>query len=170
MDPRTSSPGLGFLAWTKEVYGSGWKDYWKRLLPSVLTIADGWSAGYGLFTAGEAPLVLSYTTSPGYHLEYEGTDFYKAALFEEGHPIQIEAAGLLKNAKNKAAARRFLDFMVSDSFQSIIPLTNWMYPVTDIPLPDSFRINPRSDKPLRPAEPSAGEIDEWAALAAEKAW
>jgi thiamine transport system substrate-binding protein len=164
MDPRTSSPGLGFLTWTLAVYGSGWTDYWRRLAPSILTIADGWSSGYGLYTEGEAPLVLSYTTSPGYHVEYEGTERYKAALFAEGHPIQIEVAGLLSAAKNKDNAKRFLDFMLSDSFQEVIPLTNWMYPVTPVSLPDSFRTSPKSDKPLRPEPVTEAELNEWAAL------
>ncbi|MDR0786059.1 MAG: thiamine ABC transporter substrate-binding protein [Treponema sp.] len=164
MDPRTSSPGLGFFAWTKAVYGEDWRAYWRRLSPSILTIAEGWDTGYGLFTAGEAPLVLSYTTSPGYHLEYEETERYKVALFTEGHPLQIETAGLLANAKNKDAAKKFLDFMLSEQFQEIIPLTNWTYPVIDVPLPDSFRINPKSDKPLSPTPPSQADLDEWAAL------
>jgi thiamine transport system substrate-binding protein len=164
MDPRTSSPGLGFFTWVKDIYGSGWKDYWRRLGPSILTIADGWSAGYGLFTAGEAPLVLSYTTSPGYHLEYEKTERFKAAVFTEGHPLQIEFAGLLSGGKNKENAQAFLDFMLEPAFQTIIPLTNWMYPVIDIPLPDSFRINPKSEKILRPQPATDAELNEWNAL------
>lgn len=164
MDPRTSSPGLGFLTWTKTVYRDGWKDYWKRLFPSILTIAEGWDTGYGLFTAGEAPLALSYTTSPGYHLEYEETERYKAAIFTDGHVIQVEVAGLLSHAKNKDNAKRFLDFMLSPSFQEVIPLTNWMYPVIDIPLPDSFKIAPKSDKPLDAAPVAQADINEWTAL------
>ena len=164
IDPRTSSPGLGFFGWVKEVYGSDWKNYWQRLQPSILTITEGWSSAYGLFTRGEAPMVLSYTTSPGYHLEYEETERYKAAIFTDGHPLQIEAAGLLSTAKNKDNAKAFLDFMVSPDFQSIIPLTNWMYPVIDIPLPASFRVNPKSDKPLRPGPVSETDLNEWAAL------
>jgi thiamine transport system substrate-binding protein len=164
IDPRTSSPGLGFFGWVKVVYGSGWKDYWQRIQPSILTVGGGWSSAYGLFTRGEAPLVLSYTTSPAYHLEYEDTERYKAALFTDGHIIQIEAAGLLGAAKNKDNAKVFLDFMISPDFQSIIPLTNWMYPVIDIPLPDSFRINPKSDKPLSPGVITEADLNEWAAL------
>jgi len=164
MDPRTSSPGLGFFGWVKEVYGDSWPQYWRRLAPSILTIADGWSSGYGLFTQGEAPMVLSYTTSPGYHLEYEETERYQAAIFSDGHALQIEAAGLLKAARNKDNAKAFLDFMLSDDFQNIIPLTNWMYTVTDIPLPASYRINPKSDKPLKPGPVSEAELNEWAAL------
>ena len=165
LDPRTSSPGLGFFGWVKEVYGEAWLDYWQRLQPSILTIADGWSSGYGLFTRGEAPMVLSYTTSPGYHLEYEQTERYKAAIFTDGHPLQIEAAGLLSAAQNKENAKVFLDFMLSPDFQNIIPLTNWMYPVTDIPLPGSFRVNPKSNKPLRPKPAAETDLNEWAAQA-----
>jgi len=164
IDPRTSSPGLGFFAWVKEVYGDGWRDYWRRIQPSILTVAEGWSTAYGLFTRGESAMVLSYTTSPGYHLEYEDTERYKAAIFSDGHALQIEAAGLLASAKNKENAKLFLDFMLSPDFQDIIPLTNWMYPVIDIPLPPSFRINPKSDKPLMCGPVSEADLNEWAAL------
>jgi len=164
IDPRTSSPGLGFFAWVREVYGNGWKDYWRRIQPSILTVAEGWSTAYGLFTRGESAMVLSYTTSPGYHLEYEESERYKAAIFSEGHALQIEAAGLLRSARNKENAKLFLDFMLSPDFQDIIPLTNWMYPVIDIPLPPSFRVNPKSDKPILPKAVSEQELNEWAAL------
>ena len=164
IDPRTSTVGLGLFGWIKEAYGSGWQDYWRRLKPSILTVADGWSSAYGLFTRGEAPLVISYTTSPGYHLEYEDTERYKAAIFSDGHPMQIEAAGLLASAKNKENAKIFLDFMISPEFQSLIPLTNWMYPVIDIPLPDSFRVNPKSNRPLYPEPAVEAELNQWAAI------
>ena len=164
IDPRTSSPGLGFFCWVREVYGNGWMDYWQRLKPSILTITEGWSSAYGLFTRGEAPMVLSYTTSPAYHLEYEQTERFKAAIFSDGHSMQIEAASLLKNAKNKDNAKLFLDFMISPDFQSIIPLTNWMYPVIDIPLPDSFRITLKSDKPLMNSPATEAELNEWASI------
>lgn len=168
MDPRTSSPGLGFLLWTRAVYGEGWRDYWRRLAPSVLTVADGWDSGYGLFTAGEAPLVLSYTTSPGYHLEYEGTERYKAALFEAGHPAQTEAAGVLQAAAHGSEARAFLDFTLTAAFQELMPLGNWMYPATPVPLPPSFRVNAKPAHTLRPPALTDAELaallTEWAAL------
>jgi len=56
------------------VYGEGYVDYWRRLAPNLLTITEGWDTAYGMFTSGEAPLVLSYTTSPAYHLQHEGTN------------------------------------------------------------------------------------------------
>ncbi|MFP4364963.1 MAG: thiamine ABC transporter substrate binding subunit [Spirochaetia bacterium] len=143
MDPRTSSPGLGFFLWTIDAYGEDFTDYWRRLEPSILTITDGWDSGYGLFTEGEAPMVLSYTTSPAYHVEYEDTTQYQAALLENGNYMQVEGMGILKGADNQEAARAFIEFALSPEFQSQIPLTNWMYPVNpNVDLPDSFEYAP----------------------------
>ncbi len=149
MDPRTSTPGLGFVAWTVAVYGDEYLSYWERLKPNVLTLAPGWDSGYGLFTSGEAPLVISYTTSPAYHVEYDKTDRYRALIFPEGHPRQIEGLGVVKGAANRKAARAFVDFMLTDEAQSVLPLTQWMYPVSpSVTLPDSYAAAPRADKAL----------------------
>lgn len=162
MDPRTSTPGLGFLLWTVAVYGEDWPEYWERLKPSILTIADGWSQGYALFTSGEAPMVLSYGTSPAYHAEYEDTDRYRAAEFSDGHIAQIEGVGILKSTAYPEAARTFVDFMLGSSAQYSLAMANIMLPVTDaVELPESF------DLALRPAlvveipggAPSAAETE-----------
>ena len=144
-NPKTSSPGLSMLHWTIGVYGEeGYLDYWKKLEPNLLSVTNGWSAAYGMFTKGEAPIVLSYVTSPAYHLEYEKTERYQAAIFQEGHYRQIEFAGILKGTKHQKQAREFIDFMLSEKFQNVIPLTNWMFPIIQHqPLPDSFRIVPQ---------------------------
>lgn len=149
MDPRTSSPGLGFLLWTVKVYGEKYREFWERLKPSILTVTDGWDSGYGLFTAGEAPMVVSYTTSPAYHVEFEETERYKAALFEGGHYMQIEGMGILKGAPHRKEAEAFIEFMVTDSFQQVIPLTNFMFPVNqDTVLPASFDFAPKPENIL----------------------
>ncbi|MTI11284.1 thiamine ABC transporter substrate binding subunit [Curvivirga aplysinae] len=128
-DPRTSSPGLGLLLWVKSVYGDQAGEAWEKLSKKIVTTTKGWSEAYGMFLEGEADMVLSYTTSPAYHMEAEGEFKYKSAPFSEGHYEQIEVAAKLKNAPNPALADQFLNFMVSDKFQSIIPTTNWMLPV-----------------------------------------
>jgi len=140
MDPRTSSPGLGFLLWTVQVYGDRYLEYWDRLAPSILTITDGWDSGYSLYTSGEAPMVLSYTTSPPVHVEYDNITRFRTAVFAEGNYLQIEGMGILKNAPHREAARKFIDFMLTDPFQEVIPLTNFMYPINkNTPEPESFR-------------------------------
>lgn len=164
-DPRTSSPGLGLLLWTVAVYGEGYLDYWRRLAPNLLTITEGWDTAYGMFTSGEAPLVLSYTTSPAYHLEYEGTERYQALIFPEGHYLQVEGMGLVKGAPHPRLARAFLDFVLTEDFQGEIPLTNWMYPVdAQGRTPESFRLAPRPGKTLNlPAAEVRRNQERWIA-------
>lgn len=149
MDPRTSTPGLGFLAWTMAVFGDDYLDFWRSIKPNILTMAPGWDTGYALFTAGEAPLVVSYTTSPAYHVEYDNTDRYEALIFDEGHAMQIEGAGLVKGALNEEGGKAFLDFLISEEAQTVIPLTQWMNPVnTAIVLPASYDAAPKAEKSL----------------------
>ena len=169
-DPRTSTPGLGLLLWVKAVYGDEAGAAWTKLKDRVLTVTPGWSEAYGLFTKGEAPMVLSYTTSPAYHMVAENTERYQAAAFSEGHYIQIEVAGMTKNAKQPELAKQFLAFMTGPDFQSIIPTTNWMMPVaaTKEPLPEAFSklVSPEKTFLLPSEEVAANRkawIDEWLA-------
>ncbi len=139
MDPRTSTPGLGFDIWIHKVYGDKYDDYMKRLEPSILTMAPGWSVGYGMFTDGEAPLVISYTTSPAYHIEYGEGDQFKALTFSDGHVMQVEGAGLVKGAKNPEGAKKFIEFLISEEAQNVMPTTQWMYPANkNVKMPASY--------------------------------
>ena len=169
-DPRTSTPGLGLLLWMKAVYGDEAGAAWARLKDRILTVTPGWSEAYGLFTRGEAPMVLSYTTSPAYHMIAESSDRYAAAAFAEGHYLQVEVAGLLAASPNKALARRFLAFMTTPGFQDHIPETNWMYPAaaTSKPLNEAFGtlVRPARTLLIDSAEVNASRrawIDEWLA-------
>ena len=127
-DPRSSTPGLGLLLWVKAAYGDRAGEIWTALADNIVTVTPGWSEAYGLFLEGEADMVLSYTTSPAYHLLAEGDDSKAAALFDEGHYLQIEVAGKLAATDQPALADQFLAFMLTDAFHSVIPETNWMYP------------------------------------------
>ena len=127
-DPRSSTPGLGLLLWVKAAYGDRAAEIWTALADNIVTVTPGWSEAYGLFLDGEADMVLSYTTSPAYHLIAEGDDSKAAALFEEGHYLQVEVAAKLAATDQPALADQFLAFMLTDAFQSAIPETNWMYP------------------------------------------
>lgn len=170
-DPRTSTPGLGLLLWVKAVYGDEAPQAWEKLRDRVLTVTPGWSEAYGLFTSGEAPMVLSYTTSPAYHVIAEDDHRYKAAAFEEGHYLQVEvAAATVKGAENPLTAR-FLEFMTGPGFQDAIPETNWMYPAGEMsePLNPAFADLVLPSRPLAfdPADIAANRqawVDEWLAV------
>jgi thiamine transport system substrate-binding protein len=149
-DPRSSTPGLGLLMWVEAAYGDRAGEIWEGLAPRIVTVTPGWSEGYGLFLEGEADMVLSYTTSPAYHLIAEDDATKAAAAFSEGHYLQIEVAGIAANAPQPELARDFLAFMLTDGFQAAIPTTNWMYPavVPEGGLPEGFETLLQPDRAL----------------------
>ena len=168
-DPRTSTPGLGLMLWLKSVYGDEAAAKWEALQPRILTVTKGWSEAYfSLFLNGEAPMVLSYSTSPGYHMEIDETEQYQAAAFDEGHYLQVEVAATLKRSPNQELAQEFLTYLVSKDAQSAIPLSNVMYPVVDLgdQLPESFNrlITPASTHLFDPEVVRDNRkqwVDEW---------
>ena len=139
-DPRSSTPGLGLLLWVKAAYGARAGEIWAGLADNIVTVTPGWSEAYGLFLAGEADMVLSYTTSPAYHLIAEQDAGKAAALFAEGHYVQIEVAGKLAASDQPLLADQFLAFLQGETVQALLPTTNWMYPAVTpaAGLPEGF--------------------------------
>ena len=129
LDPRSSTPGLGLLLWIKNAYGDRAPEIWKGLAPRIVTVAPGWSEGYGLFLSGEVDMALAYTTSPAYHQIAEQDATKRAAIFEEGNYTQIEVAAMTAHSDQPELAKQFLAFMLSDDFQSVIPTTTVSSPV-----------------------------------------
>ncbi len=164
MDPRTSTPGLGLVLWIKALYGDNAPAAIESLSKRIISVTKGWSEGYGLFLKGEAQMVLSYTTSPAYHEMMEKTDRYQAAMFNEGHYLEIEVAARTSTSHQPELARQFLSFLISPEAQSIIPTTNWMYPAIDIgaALPQAFRDLPLPKKTLMlKSEEIAKQRSQW---------
>ena len=158
-DPRSSTPGLGLLLWVKAAYGDKAPAIWEGLADNIVTVTKGWSEAYGLFLEGESDMVLSYTTSPAYHLIAEEDASKKTAAFDEGHYMQIEVAGKIAGTDQSELADAFLEFMVTDAFQAIIPTTNWMYPAV-VPadgLPKGFETLTHPAKALLVPVEIAGE-------------
>jgi thiamine transport system substrate-binding protein len=167
-DPRSSTPGLGLLMWVKTAYGDEAPQVWEGLSDNIVTVTKGWTEAYGLFLEGEADMVLSYTTSPAYHLLVDGDNSKTAAAFDEGHYMQVEVAGKLAATDQPELADQFLEFMLSDTFQNVIPTTNWMYPAveTEQGLPDGFEtlVQPEKSLLLSAQEAAAARddaLDEW---------
>lgn len=146
-DPRSSISGLALLLWVKAVYGADAPAAWAALAPKILTVTKGWSESYGLFTSGEADMVLSYTTSPAYHRIAEGDDTVHAAIFPEGHYFMVETVGRIAATDQPELADAFMAFVLSRPFQEMIPTANWSLPAAlppadwpagfdDLPLPE----------------------------------
>nr|WP_245884014.1 thiamine ABC transporter substrate binding subunit [Vibrio albus] len=171
-DPRTSTPGQGLLLWMKSVYGDDTAKAWQQLAEKTVTVTKGWSEAYSMFLKGESDLVLSYTTSPAYHLIAENDDSYAAADFSEGHYTQVEVAAKVKGSQNPELSEQFMRFILTDKFQSVMPTGNWMYPVTGVALPEGFESLIVPSKALsfsseKVAQNRRSWIREWQAALAE---
>jgi thiamine transport system substrate-binding protein len=162
MDPRYSTPGLGLAKWIDQVYQEDAVEFWKNLQDQIVITSKSWSDGYGLFLEGESDIVLSYTTSPAYHSLIEGNSNYQSLDMMEGHAIQIEVMGILKNASNVELAKSFLKFSLSQDFQKYIPQGNWMYPVIDLQNSQSeFYSAAPKPKSLDQVFPSLAQKEKW---------
>lgn len=145
-NPATSSPGLAFMLTTIDRFGEGWLEYWAALRDNDLAVTDGWEdAYYTTFTkyGGDRPIVLSYATSPAAEVVFAETELDDAPtgnLFCETCVYrQIEGVGILRGTDNREAAERFIDYMLSASFQEDIPLNMFVHPANrEAAIPEVF--------------------------------
>lgn len=161
-DPRTSTTGQDFLLWTIAVYGDEWTDYWAKIKASILTITPDWDSSFAKFETGEASIMVSYASDEAYSIYTYNSAKYKVFIPDEGGYMEIEANAIVKKNKIKDTVRKFIEFTLSDEVQSLIPLNNWMMPVTDVKLPEVFKYykNPEKYRQLSNDELSEN-IDNW---------
>lgn len=169
-NPATSSPGLAFMLATVSEFGvSGsytWLDFWKELRANDVQVSESWDDAYnkqfsGASGKGPYPLVVSYASSPPAEVLGSTTKLTEAptGVVEAGSFTQIEFAGVLKGAKNRALAEKFIDFMLSRPFQEDMPLQMFVYPVQpDAKLPAAF--TKYADLPQQPHTLPPIEIDQ----------
>ncbi|MCC6277659.1 MAG: thiamine ABC transporter substrate-binding protein [Oligoflexia bacterium] len=138
-DPRFSSVGLGFLLWVLELKGQGAWDYLKKLKPQLKMITPNWDLAYGMFKKDQTLLVLSYWTSPAYHIQEEKNFDIAAAEFSQGHYVQKEYLAINPRSQKLQLAQRFAQFLVSQEAQQEVNRRNFMYPANDLtPLTEAF--------------------------------
>lgn len=137
MNPATSSPGLAFLVATVTEEGDDWQSYWQALLEGGTKVVSGWSDAYfvdfsGAEGQGDYPLVLSYSSSPA---EADG----QTGVLEASCTPQVEYAAVVEGAPNPEGAQAFIDFLLSEDFQSGVAENMYMYPVdSEIALPETW--------------------------------
>lgn len=146
-NPATSSPGLAYLLATVAEFGEdGWQDHWRALRDNDVEVAAGWEeAYYGSFSGaagspGDRPMVVSYASSPPAEVIFAEEPPAEAptGVVEGSCYRQIEFAGILAGTEHEDAARQLVDFLLSPTFQEDLPLTMFVYPVTDVELPPEF--------------------------------
>jgi thiamine transport system substrate-binding protein len=148
-NPATSSPGLAFLLATIADYGeTGYIDYWKKLVENDVLVVNSWETAYytdfsGSSGKGPRPIVVSYNSSPVFEVIYAETKLAEpptaAVIAPKTCFRQIEFVGILKGAKNRILAEKWIDFMLSPTFQEDMPLQMFVFPVNqNAKLDDTF--------------------------------
>jgi len=176
-NPETSSPGFAFLLATIARYGDdGWEDYWQGLVDNGLEVTAGWNDAYfGAFIAGggERSIVNSYASSPPVEVLFADppVEVPPTGVLLDSCFRQIEFAGVLDGTPHPAEAAKLIDFMLSETFQSDIPLNMFVFPANgNVELPEVFVDHGQlSDDPLilSPAEIEAGReawTERWAEI------
>ena len=128
-------------------------------------MTSGWTEAYETRFSGSSghkgkrPIVVSYSTDPAAEVYFAGKPLTQSpvGVVKSSCFGQVELAGVLRGARNEIGARKLVDFLLSQQFQSGIPLTMFVYPVrTGTPLPAVFR---RFSPPIaHPLELSANAI------------
>jgi len=114
--PNPATSGTGFIHVSTWLLGMGeqrgW-DYMKRLDSNVAQYTRSGAAPGRLAAQGEIPIGLTLTFPI---LQFKKEGFPVDAVFPtEGVGYEMEGHALVKGARNPAAARRFLDWSISDT-------------------------------------------------------
>jgi thiamine transport system substrate-binding protein len=170
-NPASSSPGLAFLLATIVRYGEdGWVDYWQRLRTNGVEVVDTWEdAYYGSFSGGgegAKPIVVSYASSPPAEVVFADPPIEKptTASVDSTCFRQVEFAAVLRGTDHTTEARQLVDFLLTERFQSELPLNLFVYPANaDVALPKVF-----IDNTSVPADPAT--MDPATIAANREAW
>lgn len=170
-NPATSSPGLAFLLATVATLGQdGYLDFWEELRKGGVRVEKGWSEAYNVAfskNGGDRPLVVSYATSPAAELFYSEKKLAEPPtgnlLLPGSSFLQIEFVGILKGSQHPAAARKFVDWLLSKPVQENIPTQMWVYPARkDAALPEVFKWAEVPQEPAKlPPQQIAQGAERW---------
>src|SRR4030043_310542 len=147
-NPATSSPGLAFLLATVGHFGTDkYLDYWRGLMANNVLVVNDWNTAYYTnFTrwGGDHPIVVSYSSSPPFEViesESPDTNPQTGVITSDGSCFrQIEFVGILRGTKNRDLAEKWIDYMLSPTFQEDMPLQMYVFPVNSkAKLNDTFQ-------------------------------
>lgn len=171
-NPATSSPGLAFLFATIGHFGEdGYLEFWQGLVENGVKVVNDWeTAYYSEFTqwGGTRPIVVSYGSSPPFEVIFAEEPMERPpteSVTGKGSCFrQIEFVGILEGTENRQLAQKWVEFMLSTTFQEDIPMQMFVFPVNpEAELDDTF-VN-YLDVPEEPAFVSPADIaahrEEW---------
>ena len=136
-NPATSSPGLAFLLTTIGHFGTEkYLDYWTSLVANDVTVENDWSTVFYTdytISGGDKPIVISYNSDPAFEVLQSTTSEITPrtqVIASDGSCFtQIEFVGILHGSQNLDLAQKWVDYMLSPTFQEDLPLQMYVFPV-----------------------------------------
>jgi thiamine transport system substrate-binding protein len=171
-NPATSSPGLAFLLTTIGHFSeNGYLDYWKKLVANDVRVDNDWNTAYYTDfsrSGGTRPIVVSYGSSPPFEIIESKTPLSEpptaAIVTDDTCFRQVEFVGILKGTQNRDQAEKWLDFMLSTTFQEDMPLQMYVFPVNPNakldPTFEKYLVIPKKTAYVSPADITANR-EKW---------
>lgn len=139
-NPASSSPGLAFLLATIGHFGTDkYLDYWRGLVANNVLVVNDWeTAFYSNYSryGGDRPIVVSYSSDPAFEVigsDPPVTSPQTAVITSNGSCFrQIEFGGILRGSKNIDLSQKWLDYMLSTTFQEDLPSQMYVFPVNPL--------------------------------------
>ena len=117
------------MIWSAMVAGENTSAFFNELAENANgRVLSSWSAMYDAWLDGEAPIAISYGLDTAYEIKHFGSNNTITVVPDHQGYRQIEGACLVKGARHEELAKLFLEFILSDEFQSEV-YRNVMLPV-----------------------------------------
>ena len=162
----SSDPGLAFLLHTIKVKGrDGYLDYWRKLKRNDARVVQSWSEAYNLYSKGEAPMVVSYSTDQVYAHRSDANMKKHQIRFLNGQGYaNPEGMATFADTDRSQLARRFMEFVLRPEIQKGIAVRNVQFPATTTAtLPKEYA--KYAHKPSEPVsytyQELKGNLSEW---------
>ncbi|WP_353634917.1 thiamine ABC transporter substrate-binding protein [Halobacterium sp. NMX12-1] len=162
---QSSDPGLAFLLWTIHEKGPDvYLDYWEDLLANDVRVLDDWTPAYNAFTAGERPMVVSYSTDQVYYNSEEELPHHQISFLNDQGYANPETVGRFADSDQPETAADFVDFVLTDEAQASVAQKNVQIPATTTAsLPEGYA--EYAKEPPEPVtftyEELTGNLDGW---------
>lgn len=155
-DPSTSGTGLSFLLWVLSKKGTedGFS-FLKRLEANVRLHPSGWTTSIVALQRGEVAIGSMFNTD----VEYVEVPNLKSAAVEGF--VYREGLALVKGAKHREVAKKFIGFVLSVEGQNIVAPAGYMYPVNPGASFSDLAYAPRPEVEVTFNSSIAGNVVEW---------
>ncbi|MDE1822435.1 MAG: hypothetical protein KGI98_16475, partial [Euryarchaeota archaeon] len=126
----------------QNILHQNWTTFFSAVAPYVHPATD-WSTGFSEFSAGQYASFVSYTTDEAYNIYFGYGTWMNSTVAQHAGANYgwktIYGAGLVKGTHVQSLGEKFIDYLLSPTIQSQIPVNEWEYPaVASTTLPSAY--------------------------------